>query len=288
VKTNSRWQSLITSGNFDENKAALSLKTGRNDIGLINPKSFADTLKGETPTLATIKKYQGESVYRAAIVHLVYWVKDNFNFGKNITNLQAETFADLLFDDFPSFTLADVKLCFKEGVKGTYGEIYQNIDPSTLFSWVKAYFDKKDEYLTVEIQKAQEEAKEEVKLTPEEVSEKWKKLREGLHMKQHSSIQYRSLIHYCDINDLDFTSCEKYLRERYSKQYLEEAEEVRGIIQLDSYIRFRTKQFLLKRSKRDEGKILENSEPPVTISLEQYIKQQKQEQEDYLNRINKI
>jgi hypothetical protein len=238
---------------FEPDKAMLSTKTGVEDLAKIKAYSFEDTMNGETPSLVTIKKYQGEVICKAAICQLVYWLREQFNFAKNIQNNQIDTLAELIMADYWGMTLADIKFAFVKGVKGDYGEIFQNIDTAVLYGWVKKYYNQKDIYLSERHLKEKELSK---KLSNIEVSERFKKMRQMIEEKQKDTASkkanfYHSIAQYCAIKDLDYEEVLKSLIEKFTSDY--EAEERTTGIELEDYIKYRQNLFLENRSKRDSA-----------------------------------
>jgi hypothetical protein len=272
-------------GQFDDEKALLSLKTGIKDLQALLPAKFEDLEKIESPTIGTIRKYQGDAVCRAAICHLVYWVRDSFNFGRNLNDIQANTFADLLIGEWYALTLADVKLCFTEGIKGTYGQIYQNVDPTTLFGWIKAYFNAKEEYLVVKDRTAKKE--QEKILTSEQVQEKWSQLLQNIESNrpttQKSSLFYRSLAHYCEVNEKDLAKATNYLRAKYTDDWNMEDADIKKSVPVEAYVQYRIQRFLINKTKADAGRIIEKENVGTTITLDEYKEIKADEKRRYEN-----
>ncbi len=54
--------------------------------------------------------------------------------------------AQSLIEDYPTFSLEDFAMCFKDGKKGKYGKNYATFDGQILMLWVKAYEEERIEY----------------------------------------------------------------------------------------------------------------------------------------------
>lgn len=62
--------------------------------------------------------------------------------GGNITGPIADFIADGLIDQFPTESVADIKLCIQRGAMGRYGQI-QRMDGITIGEWMGKYLDEK-------------------------------------------------------------------------------------------------------------------------------------------------
>jgi hypothetical protein len=156
IENNKHWQQLVERGFFDEEKAKLSLMINPQFISRLNPVGFPEVFKADTPTLATIKKYRGNEIQFTTVLVLVHELRDCFNFKNNLTDQQCFFIANTLIEDWHHLTLADIKLCFKNGVKGLYGPLFQNIDITTIYEWIGKYFEERTVFVH---QKRQEEQK---------------------------------------------------------------------------------------------------------------------------------
>ena len=157
ISNRPEWQALINADKFELEKARLSTKITETDIRDISVKNFECLTQTETPTLATVKKYNGGLVTRAVLLLLLDQLTAQFNFKNNLTDEQKETIAELILDDYYHFSIADIKLMFKMGIRGEFGQTFQNLDPSTVYGWCGEYLDRRSAYIFTQRQKKQKE-----------------------------------------------------------------------------------------------------------------------------------
>lgn len=60
------------------------------------------------------------------------------NVGQNLNATQIDFIMESLLEDYPLETLADFKICFSNGVKGHYGDIFR-LDSIVIGKWMAAY-----------------------------------------------------------------------------------------------------------------------------------------------------
>lgn len=90
--------------------------------------------------------------------------------GGNLTDMQIQFLAVELLNDYPNETIADFKICFTNGAKGHYGEIFR-LDPIVISGWMKKHLDEK--YTILETQLREERDEYWKPITPENSDRDW-------------------------------------------------------------------------------------------------------------------
>lgn len=94
---------------------------------------------GHEPSVAAVVARYGVTFTRAMAGYLVAECSEFFNVTKPMTEMQIAVTTELIIEEYPYFTVADLKLCFKNAMKGRYGEIYNRIDGSVIMGWLRRY-----------------------------------------------------------------------------------------------------------------------------------------------------
>lgn len=105
----------------------------------LRPKSVDDVFASSEPALGMIAKELGENQARAVVVILLSEIVDFFNSSNTMNDSQVATTTDLIIEEYPYFKIDDLKLAFRNGMKGKYGEIYNRLDGSVIMGWLKQY-----------------------------------------------------------------------------------------------------------------------------------------------------
>ena len=133
------WAQLKRAGNFEPDKAALSLLAFPEKIKAIRPRNIGDCLKNDTPTLATVAKYHGLAFAEETVSGLVFGAAEMLNVKGEITAAQVDFVAEHIADKYHYLTLADVVLCLKTGVSGGFGEVFGRVDVQVVCKWFERY-----------------------------------------------------------------------------------------------------------------------------------------------------
>lgn len=85
----------------------------------------------------------------AELIEQIATITGMLNVGKNLSAPQIEILAGMIVDDLncKELTPSEIAECLKEGIKGTWGKIYDRIDVAIVFEWLNAYMDKRIEAL---------------------------------------------------------------------------------------------------------------------------------------------
>lgn len=104
----------------------------------LTPKTTTEIFISPYPSVATIKKELGLTLARAITVIMITDVCLFFNTGQNMNQDQIADLADILMEEHYWLKIDDFKLCFNNGKKGRYGEVFR-IDGGVLLSWIEKY-----------------------------------------------------------------------------------------------------------------------------------------------------
>ncbi len=68
------------------------------------------------------------------------------NIGKNLSPTQVDTICELIIEEqeFKDLTPSEIREAFFKGVKGNYGKIYDRVDISIVFDWIRTYIKERD------------------------------------------------------------------------------------------------------------------------------------------------
>ena len=105
----------------------------------LRPKSIDDVFASNNPTLAAVTAASGEMATRAVVVLLISEALDFFNTTQTMSDTQVAVTADLIIEEYPYFQTDDLKLAFRNAMKGHYGDVYNRIDGSVILGWLKRY-----------------------------------------------------------------------------------------------------------------------------------------------------
>lgn len=98
-----------------------------------------DVFSSKEPSLGIVLKELGENHARAIVVILLSEVVGFFNASNTMNDTQVAITTDLIIEEYPYFKIDDLKLAFRNGMKGKYGEIYNRLDGSVIMGWLKQY-----------------------------------------------------------------------------------------------------------------------------------------------------
>lgn len=102
-------------------------------------KTIEEVFLNPTATLSTVKKYRGEAKVQAIIEHLIKSAAKFLNVGRGINEFQIAETARMIYDEYYYFTVADLKVCFRNGVSGKFGQLYDRLDGMVILDWFDQY-----------------------------------------------------------------------------------------------------------------------------------------------------
>lgn len=105
----------------------------------LKPKGVDDVFASSEPALGIIVGEMGEIHARAIVVILISEVVGFFNASNTMNDAQVAMTTDLIIEEYPYFKIDDLKLAFRNAMKGRYGEIYNRLDGSVIMGWLRQY-----------------------------------------------------------------------------------------------------------------------------------------------------
>lgn len=176
------------------------------DISTIRPSSFLDVFKHETPTIAAIKRQRDEFSAEIVVVNLVSEINNLVSTKEKLTDEQIQLIADTILCEYPTFSITDLKLCFRMGVRGKFKKIYERIGVDSVEHWLTSYTDQRLEAAAQEAQKKSNQEKAEKTSTEgaKMLVEKLKKVVSTTEETKKSNFQYQSVEKYCLANDINY------------------------------------------------------------------------------------
>ncbi len=239
---------LISAGTFEQEKALLSLQTNPADISGLKPRSVADVFQNPTPTLATIKKYRGDIILNSVITKLLHWLADGLNVGQHLNDTQIEVLCELIYEEFYFFTIADIKLVFKKGLKGEYGPLYNRLDTQIVMEWLSEYQKERAAYNP-------EPEPEPVKPVDQE---QVKKLTEGLEKiarakvaKKKTSFKFQTLESWAMARGINFTEWYTPYFVKWEKEYNATPQLQQRGIDIEMFITLKKAKLLLELNDKE-------------------------------------
>lgn len=113
------------------------------------PNTAIDIIKSETPSFALIRKELGQTdgtmLARAIMVLIINDLLDLLNITNTMHDHQVARTADMILEEYPNLRADDFKLCFKRGLKGRYGKVFNRFDVQIFFEWINAYLLEKEQ-----------------------------------------------------------------------------------------------------------------------------------------------
>jgi hypothetical protein len=91
------------------------------------------------PSLAIIKRTKGEEASTRIVSEFIMAANDFFNVSVKMNPAQVAITSEMVIEKYYYLRVAEIKLCFRNAMFGEYGEIYNRIDGSVIFSWLQKY-----------------------------------------------------------------------------------------------------------------------------------------------------
>lgn len=95
------------------------------------------------PTLATVRKYHDEAVALGSICEIIAEASALLSVGKSIQSHQITFLAREILREYYYLTIAEIRFCMEQGVRGEYGQIYDRLDASVVSGWFVKYTDNR-------------------------------------------------------------------------------------------------------------------------------------------------
>lgn len=105
----------------------------------------AAALKTELETIPTVHdlsslRQHDEERVTDEVALLLCWVVEQINRKRTLSDEQIETLAVDLVHTYGYISMEDMALCFRNGVRGQYGELYDTIDVGVIHGWIGRYW----------------------------------------------------------------------------------------------------------------------------------------------------
>lgn len=91
------------------------------------------------PSLSVIKRTKGEEAATRIVSEFIMAANDFFNVSVKMSPTQVAITSEMVVEKYYYLRVAEIKLCFRNAMFGEYGEIYNRIDGSVIFSWLQKY-----------------------------------------------------------------------------------------------------------------------------------------------------
>lgn len=109
----------------------------------LRPKGYTDVFSSGEPTLGTVERKAGQYKARAALIIMMGEVLRYFNVTETMNDVQVAATVDFILEDYYFLQIDDIKLCFRNAMKGYYGKVYNRLDGQIILSWLHAYADER-------------------------------------------------------------------------------------------------------------------------------------------------
>lgn len=135
--------------------------------------TIKEALASPTPSLGMFSKIinNGDDIVIALITETLTDLNSFFNLPDNgyMTPSQIQETAKMIFKDYNALKIEDIRVCFGNGKKGHYGQLYARIDGQIIMMWLSQYStDRTNEYLR--IRDFNEKQALNKKIAPEEIN----------------------------------------------------------------------------------------------------------------------
>lgn len=199
----------------------------------IEVASFQQALSASLPTFATTKKYLGEVAINAQIHEAIHYLSDTVSVGRKLNDIQIEVICEALMEDYHYLNLGDLKLCFKRGVRGIYGQLYDRLDAMIVLDWVRRYAEERADHAAREVMNKNKTQPDVLggSLDPQQAEQMRSRLRGMMKRledklasnkpEQKTSFVYQTIEQYCRAKGFDPAEKEKELIEEWGKEYAE-------------------------------------------------------------------
>lgn len=134
-------------GKFNEVKAQ-KCNFGMEYVNGLNPMSIQDVKESNDPTLQDLKDYRVDGYVEILVKRLFAEVDLALGYEKTLSSDRIDILTKFILDDFWYFKISDLKLAFKNGVKGRYGKLYQHLDIPTIFNWLDTYKLERNKFIS--------------------------------------------------------------------------------------------------------------------------------------------
>lgn len=117
------------------------------------PSARAAIMHTESPSIATLKKYQDEATALLTVASAIVFALEMVEVKAKPTAPKVQMIAKLVMDEFYYLRLSEVKFCITRALYGDYGELFGKVDAMDVLRWLKLYA----EHRGSEMQRVREE-----------------------------------------------------------------------------------------------------------------------------------
>jgi len=110
-----------------------------------NFNTVEKAIDSKSPSLAKINKVLGNQEVVKAIAKMIINTTEFLNIPK-LTDIQIKMTAEFIYEDYNGLNIADINLCFKNGMKGKYGKLFNRIDGQIILMWLSEYTGERAEF----------------------------------------------------------------------------------------------------------------------------------------------
>jgi hypothetical protein len=139
LQTQEKWTSLQATNKFEVAKAQSSLLALPSSLHRVRPAKIEQAMSSVFPTLATVRKYHDEAVALGSICEIIAEASALLSVGKSIQSHQITFLAREILREYYYLTIAEIRFCMEQGVRGEYGQIYDRLDASVVSEWFGKY-----------------------------------------------------------------------------------------------------------------------------------------------------
>ena len=134
-----KWSILLAKSLFEEAKAQSSLLALPENLHRVKPAKIEQAMSDVFPTLATVRKYHDEATALSAVCEIIAQAAALLSIGRNIQPHQIRFVAEEILKEYYYLTIAEIRFCIEQGLRGNYGVIYDRLDTSVIFDWMEKY-----------------------------------------------------------------------------------------------------------------------------------------------------
>lgn len=213
----------------------------------VGHKSVQDVFSKPTATLATVKKYLGAAKMMAVVESLIKRVAAFLNIGRGMNEIQVQMTAEMIFSEYYWLTVADLKVCFRNGMAGNYGQLYDRLDGMVIMDWLRVYSEERASIAEQNEQKKHGAQKHSETATgmPEWLSEKIREMdakKKQFFEGKQSSVKYSSLAAFMQAIGRDTDGDRRQLMEIWENEYVVSCPE----LELDAWMLYQSANLLFR------------------------------------------
>lgn len=91
------------------------------------------------PQLRELVQTDGIENVKDDLQLLVIWLDAQLNKKEYLSDDQRESLCEMIIGEYKSLRFEDIAICFKQGIKGKYGKVYNGLDVQIIMEWIAKY-----------------------------------------------------------------------------------------------------------------------------------------------------